>query len=478
MRPAWVSAGCGLLLASCGFLLDFDELQAGDGADAGTDGAAAGGTGGGSCANGCDDGDPCTLDSCVGGICQNQAQPIVPDGFTITRTADAMHRVTLAGAADRFYMSIFSEDNGQTEVQLFSFLADGDTSTFTPGPTFSNLQVLGNRRPVSAAGLVVQAQGIAFDVHAYVALAPAVVGNAADIFHVVFDQDLNTDLMRSSQVSNQPNYGTGDVHRFPQAWIPGTNGDVWATWIGPGGEIYLHEAGTGRSSNAPVIAGPTPFVAPIGFGDVPGVVYRTNTPQAQLFGAPPTAFNECDAPPGAYLSASGSFTGVDGFWSVAWTKARPDYIGFEAVTIACGAGGRCTPNDILNQARCEERQVPLSRNPAIVAFQRAGDSPGRFFQVSALPFIEPDDGEAVLSLFPVQIDVNPSNLDQEPVVTPLFTEPGGLERDRTPTDEEIAGPDWPALAFAGNDRIALAWLRPADGGGGELRLERFRICVE
>jgi hypothetical protein len=141
-KPLLLVVGSVPLFAACSFLLDFNNLQGGQqaNADAGPDGNSAGtggtsdassagagnlGEGGASGAydntSACDDGDPCTTDSCDatakdGAHAFSPGLGLEPDLTPIL--ADSQLRVTMTAGSDAFYFSNLSVTGKLAEVEL------------------------------------------------------------------------------------------------------------------------------------------------------------------------------------------------------------------------------------------------------------------------------------------------------------------------------------------------------------------------
>ncbi len=480
MRPRhlFVAAGLGASQLGCGFILDFDELQA-SGPDAGT-----GGAGNIGCVDNCNDNDPCTVDVCdrsqATPRCEHQRQPLVNDGFSVSRVTDPLFRVTMAAAGDRFFMSTYGIVDGEPDVQLFGFKSDDTPDDLVEGPSFTALPLLGARDPVSAAGLAVDSRGLDFDVHAYVAVGSIAPNQPADVFDIVLDENLGLRVGDSGRVSTGPNYDPSDPRRYPIAFQPGPSADVYAIWIGADGAIYLHQSGTGISANQPSFgsAAPAQYVAPIGLGTSPGAVWGAEQSFAQILGGPATAFEECLPRTGIYTSSTSTFTGADGVWGVGWSKLDSTFLGFEQITLGCGGGARCVPLDLNQANRCESSDVGGrvslgTRNPVSVLIESA--QPGRLFQVTAAPFVDFGASPPTASIVMNALLFELGNGAVDATVTPLTG--GGVPLATQPATSELDGPDWPAIAFA-DDRVAIAWIQPAGVADSELRVERFRLCAE
>ena len=471
----------GALPASCAFILDFDELQAGDDAGAGDGSAGSGGSPGG-CPGGCDDNDPCTIDRCdTSGdkpTCVHESGGMIPDGFSYTTDADQVHRVTMTASGDKFYLSLFTTDNGARDVEFFSFGAGGDE--LVTGPKLSSIPLVSGLTAESAAGLVVD-NNLAFRLYAYVALSAGLNPTAASVFEVVLSPDLNVRILESGRASMNANYQPGILTRYPKAFKPNDQAPVYAGWIGTDGNIYAHQAGTGQTSDTPLFNVGNPSEATafalVGAGDTAGAFWVSDQPHIQLAGGPDQTIPTCD-PMSAAFSASASRAWFPGSNAITWTAARDMFVGSQFVLAACDENNLTC--GMLGDDSCQERErfTPFVRNAVGRIFQRPGDPAGRIWQAQVTPFIDLDDTEkpeAAIGFSVLRVDFDPVDVSKVVAVVSL-TGDQPLELSRMPiAGEEGEGPDWPALAISGDSKIAIAWIEPK-GAADQLRIERFRLC--
>jgi hypothetical protein len=190
-----------------------------------------------------------------------------------------------------------------------------------------------------------------------------------------------------------------------------------------------------------------------------------------------TPIEECEPAMGLYLSAETVPIGIAGLHQASWTKAggtaSDGFLFNESKLVSCGPQG-CTA-----ETACES-QGQLIRNTAAVTAKLEGDAAGVIHYAIASPYLAagaiPDTVDAGLSLQLIRLDFGAN-----PLVDPPSSEAvgGPLELARVPTDESFLGPDWPVIAYVGPNKIAVAWLQPAAAGSAEeLRVQRFRMCVE
>ena len=76
----------------------------------------------------------------------------------------------------------------------------------------------------------------------------------------------------------------------------------------------------------------------------------------------------------------------------------------------------------------------------------------------------------------VDFGENPFGGGAEPA-TKSLTNTEGMEIARTDMRAgDGEGPNWPAIASAGTDRLALAWIQPKGDKREVLRMQRLRVC--
>ena len=479
-------------LASCAFLLDFDDLQAGG--QAGTDaGAGAGGSAGsggdsgnsgssgssgssatggssgssgssgsdgGGCPADCADTDPCTVDRC-----DTTASPpvcvhdrLVKDGVSEALVADEMHRVTMTSGPDAFYYSVFEQTNMSPEVTLYELTREGTASRELI--KVSSLPIFGAAR--SAGGLVVDTtQG--FKLHAFPAF-----GN--DVWHIIFDSTFMAGLGNSHRVG----IGTYDgaaPRRHPVAVKLG-NGEIVGAWINTDGTVSV-----GSSTRAATVLSPTGVVvsqiAPLSSSTTPGVLWTSPSGvNTQLLGGTASPIATCNAQQGVYLSATSAEI-LPGFWLASWTKGGQGFLVTE------GKGLGCAATTCAGEASCggSEQLSEGVRNPAIASAVRAGDPPGTVLLASATPLLVPNASGGATGA--ILLSVSRLVIQQGPPMRATTEDIGQVELSRMPPGPapNFEAPDWPAVSILPPNKIAVAWLEPGSNGGDRLRLERYKICL-
>jgi len=500
-------------LASCSFILDFDDLTggeagrggtagAGTGGDAGTGGKGGkggkGGVGGGGtsgsageggestgqggeggtieCPPSCFDDNPCTVDGCTtsGACIEETVVGLVLDGVDERIASDAHHRVTMAAAPDAFFLSSFSTVAGEPEVTFYRLSAVDTADALTEVGKLSDLGLgeLGAAEPLSAVGLAVE-PGLAL-VHGFVGIADA-VGGGTRVWHIALDMNF-VPRMRTPVA---PSYWSASPYNYPAAI--NLRGDIYSAWIAEDRTITLA---------SPVLATPVTLAAGTQASTVtllgtarnnPVVIYTAEGGGVALespdFAA--LAVPECQPLPGAYTSISATDTTIPGFWLAGWTKFAPASGGEEGYLTTEGRGIGCADMGcLLDEQDCSANStMNLVRNQAAVMGVRALDPNGLVTLVQALPVlgVTPGTDEAIgaLALLASRVDFGTVPFEQPPTITALGE---GVTVSETPAPPpDLRGPDWPALAFVPPDRVALGFIEPA-AGGDELRVQRYRVC--
>ncbi len=528
------------LLASCSFLLDFNELQRGhkNAPDAGTGGsggpdatAGSGGTGGtgtggtgtgatggagtGGSTNGsggkpdgggaipdsgtgtdggdasscdCDDGDPCTNDRCTKAGCVHDPLGAIPDGFSDSVNSTTFYRTTMTVLNNRFYVSAFETAGTKYELAFHDFgltekaLGLGTTlSALVPGTG------MGAPTAVSAAGF--EKEQTNGTIVAYVAMGtgPAL----GQVYRYQFEPGLlGTGLRYQSgaPAAADTNY-VGSNRLYPIAWNLGGGGNDYAAWPGSGG-IYLQNGNNalkaGTTPTFGVGAGPFIGLGPLGATGTPGVSFVTSSGlHAQGVGQPmPSAIPQCDPRAGTFIAESSVPSGIDGVSFATFTRTFPNNTGilteetpllckvYAAYTL-CGGDSSCTKDSEVLSA---------TRAPAVTFFSRPNDPAGRVYEVQALPYNDPVKSLSYLALQVVRVDINLNDADAAAKTTLITPTPIVVATAPLSTGG-TTGPQWPAVAFAGTDRIGLSWLEPGIASAGttgtthdELHVARYRIC--
>lgn len=485
MRAAWLLPLCSApLLASCIFLLDYDELKSGNGnvAPGGAGGETAGAAGesvggaGPTCGD-CNDGDPCTIDTCdaLGDAptCRHQAtEGLKLDGFQAVLSAEQHLRVALVGSGQLFYLSSLETNDDVAKLSLFQLAADGTELE----PLGTDLRLDGT--PISNIGLAVEELAAGqVALHGYVATEAKLAPDAVRVQHLERrDGKVTSNLVGVSYRADNPTL-------FPQALAMG--GKVVGAWIQADGTIAVHTVGAAKTEvlGDPMLPASTLSLLSTN-RDEPAVLFtaqaKANVPLgtfvATASGAP-VQLPECQTGGGSYLSSSVIGTQVPGLWLANVTRVGSDYLTTGGGTVACNANACITvPED------CTEHPPENAlRNVAGATVHFDADAAGIVYSVLAVPQIAPkSDGsgvEARLSLALGRADFNADPVEN----TPIGGDTNGFSvvaRNDTDETRGFIGPDWPAVAILPGQRAAVAWIGPAASGiGTELHVERYKMCV-
>ncbi len=278
-----LSIGALLSAASCAFVLDFDELQDGDGAGASagtagsiaTGGASSGGsasggsagtagTGGsagssgspsdagdggevGPCGTVCDDNDPCTYSFCdtegdAGPTCQHLALPLVPQGVGYVGPAD-IDTITSAGISQgnstRFLISAFGTSANSDELVTLDVTPTSSAADISSSVRdWAALQAghasngeFSAAAPRSVMGLATKTDNPR-QIHAWFAFQKN--GGLKQIGRVVFD--INGDYVSDLALNFASLWRLPLRTDHPAAWTLGTQ--PVAAWVDQGGVGY------------------------------------------------------------------------------------------------------------------------------------------------------------------------------------------------------------------------------------------------
>jgi hypothetical protein len=493
------------VLASCSFLLDFDELREG-GARAGAAGSGAGAAGGGGKAGGgagkggrggsagstgagtsgetgeggeagavvcpaeCIDDDPCTEDGCTStGACRSTAiTGLVLDGIDVRLPADEHFRATMTAGPDAFFVSSFYSKDGASDVTLYR-LGAKDTSV-TSIATIGSLGLVDGGAPLSAAGLATE-PGLGL-LHAFVALKDR-LGTGARVWHIVLDGNFAPQL----RVPVGPTYWSASPYNHPVAL--NLRGDVYSAWIAADQTVAL--GGTAAMELETLAAdNPASTVTLLGTtGGDPVVLYTASGGGVYLESPSmaPTSVEECQTAPGGYLSSGATDTTIPGFWLTHWTKVAPATATEEGYLTTDGRGVGCVSTPCtLDELTCSANSGSnLIRNQALVAGTRPGDPNGLVSFVQALPYIAPDTGGTTsgLLLIATRVDFGRVPFAAEPEVAPIGD--AVLVSSLPTIGPTFDGPDWPAMAFVPPNHLGLSFIEPGETED-HLRVQRYRIC--
>ena len=467
------------LLASCVFLLDYDDLQGGTSSSGGMPAAGgqpdsgatnAGGAAGASACGECDDQDPCTVDSCDGSECQHEAtEGLALDGLDVSLPNTRHVRVSLVASGTYFYLSVLQVKDNLPQIALYRLA--NDASELEPISTDSLEGV-----PVSNMGLAVEDLGLgAVALHGFLAAQPKVGDRAPSVFHLVHrDGATMTNLVGTS-------YKTDSEYVFPQALNMG--GTIVGAWIQTDGTVAVRSAGSLRNDVFGAATLPATTLSLLATADdKPAVMFTAQSaPGAALgtyvetAGLNRTLLTECETRPGDYLSSSVIATQVPGLYLANTTRYGDDYLTSGGGAVLC-AKNACTP---LPES-CENAEDSSGiRNVAGAAVHFPTDDPGIVYSVVAVPQIavkeDSSGAEGRLSLAFGRADFSAPG---EPHSRDLGD--GLLQIAQNDTSEALsfAGPDWPAVGILPSAQMAVAWIQPGESGSGtDLHVQRYKMCL-
>lgn len=477
---------CAPLLASCIFLLDYDKLE-GTAVSSGGDGGQPPGTGGqsesgaggvGLSCGDCDDGDPCTIDTCLAlpgeePECQHAVtQGLKPDGFQISLPSEEHVRVALVGSGKLFYLSALEIDEGVPRVSLYRLADDGAELE----PMGADFRLEGS--PISNIGLAIEELAAGqVALHGFVATRAKLNETATRVVHLQSRNDtMTSEIVGLSYRADNPTL-------FPQALAMGD--DILGAWIQADGTIAVHQVGAARTEDYGDVTLPATTLSLLSTEDQrPAVMFTAQADGAPLgtwvetAGAARAQLAECETAPGAYLSSSVISTQIPGIWLANVTRTGEDYLTNGGGTVVCSANAcRTVPED------CEENPSPNAiRNVAGATVHFDTDEAGIIYSVVAVPQLALNTNgtglDAKLGLLLGRADFSADPVE----TTTLGGDPttGLLEVAKNDASEAngFAGPDWPAVAILPGARVAVAWISPnADGSGTELRVERYKMCL-
>lgn len=520
----------------CMFLVDFDELKQGSGADAGSDVPEPGPGGGGNGPGGpgpsggggngpgpsggagsgpgpdctvdpdCDDGDPCTTDTCSDGECENAAvvcqasdpcleaacvdgqcvetpqTGVVADGFEDVVRAEQIHRVRLVPGSDRFFHAVYGVFDDGADLRLGGFSASDDAKlrvqSLASGLRGSTFQI------ASPAGLVVTDEQ---ELNVYVGVRDTSLASTPDlgeVLRIVFDQDLALTANMARRQGSAPSYLFVSDRVGPEASrVPGN--EPFVVWPGRTAEaeprtglfyqqgdevVQIDQPRTGFTA----VPDPLTGLQALYTQSTPAAVWTTSSAAGgvQLFAG--TAAGEwselaqCAHDPAEVgLGLHASLT-LDDLWTVSWSKEATGGFFSENTVVEC-AGTTCTDrSDIAVGEACDDATV-----------QRRVTEDVRHLLVEAFP--DPTDANVLYQVILLGVDQGgDSTLAAIANRVDLSVTEGGEERLGTVTiasGDTDGGPDWPTVAVLPPDKLAIGWITPAaEGDGQEAHLARYRIC--
>lgn len=482
------------LLASCYFLLDYDDLQSEKGPVASTPGGGEGGTtstsagtggesdvatgGAGDCGS-CDDHDPCTVDTCDASgstpACVNEPlEGLALDGVDETLEADQHIRVSLVGSGQLFYLAEMELKNGAPRVALYRLATDGDALEAIG----TDLMLDGN--PVSNVGLAVEELAAGeVALHGFVATKLKVAAAMPRVVHVVNRNGKTTSNLVGASFRDDD--VTARTHAFPQALTIGNK--VVGAWIQADGTIAVHNVGTAKTETfgATALAASTLSLLSTA-DDNPAVMFTAQTAAdsgaqgtyVETSGQNRAKVPECETRAGAYLSSAAISTQIPGLWLANITRYGTGYLGNGNASLVCGTGTCTVAPEDCKQATPGNAVRDVSG--ASVHFDN--DKAGVVYLVLASPQVLPKQNdvtaiEARLSLGLGRVDFSVKD-DKGTAVG----DPKVIAANDTTEATGFVGPDWPAVAILPSQRVAVAWIQPnSDFSGTELRVQRYKMCL-
>jgi hypothetical protein len=495
LAPRLLAVIAAPFLASCVFLLDYDDLQGGsvpnDGGTTATAGAAAGGmadsvggvgasgeAGSSSSCGDCNDHDACTVDTCDetgdAPTCTHEAtEGLKLDGFETTLTSLRHVRVSVVAGGQQFYFATLEGEAAGPKVSLYRLASDGtELESFGADLALEGV-------PMSNVGLAVEELAVGeIALHGFVATKLKVAAAVPRVFHVVNRGDKT--MVNVAGLSY-----AGNETVFPQALVMGDK--VVGAWIQADGTIAVHNVGSAKTDTFGLPTLPATTLALLSTGDAqPAIMFTAEAGPKQALGTyvetsgqNRTKLPECEARPGDYLSSSVIGTQIPGLWLANITRFGDEYLTTGGGTLVCG-------NNVCVAAGEDCAQATPSngvRNIAGATVRFEADPPGIIYSVLAIPQVAPklDDAtsaEGKLSLALGRADFS----EQKPTSTKIGGDPetGLMTVARNDTDEAagFAGPDWPAVAILPTKQVAVAWIQPNPSADGtELHVRRYKMCL-
>jgi hypothetical protein len=472
------------LLASCVFLLDYDELQGGATAAGGIPAsggqpeggatnpvAGAGNAGGGDSPCGeCDDQDPCTTDSCDGAACVHEAfEGLALDGLDVSLPNTRHVRVSLVASGTYFYLSVLQVADNLPQIALYRL---GSDSTELEPLSTDGLEGV----PVSNVGLAVEELGLGeVALHGFLAAAPKIGDRTPKVFHLVHrDGATMTNLVGAS-------YRADNEYVFPQALNMG--GNIVGAWIQADGTVAVRSVGSLRNDVFGATTLPATTLSLLGTADdKPAVMFTAQSAPGAAMGTyvetgglNRALLAECEKRPGDYLSSSVIATQVPGLYLANTTRYGDDYLTSGGGAILCG-NNACTP---LPETCKDPEESAGIRNVAGAAVHFPTDDPGIVYSVIAVPQIAvKEDGSGAEGRLGLALGRADFSAPGEPESKSLG---GGLKQiAQNDTSEALAfaGPDWPAVGILPSEQVALAWIQPGESGSGtDLHVQRYKMCL-
>lgn len=480
----WLPVLIAPFLASCVFLLDYDELQNGptpsaSGAPA-TGAAGAGGEAGAASCGDCDDDDPCTIDSCdqSGDVAACLHEPTVGlklDGLDVALPADYHARVSVVASGKLFYFATLQVLDDTPQIALYRLASDGTELE----PLVSDTTLDGV--PVSNVGLAVEELALGeVALHGFLAAKPSLGDLPARVFHLVNQGGKTmTNLVGAS-------YLEGNDTVFPQALAIG--GAIVGAWIQADQTIAVHSVGSLASATFGASSSPANTLSLLSTAEgKPAVMFTAQMANGNAIGTyvetagqNRSRLAECETRPGSYLSSSAIATQIPGVWLTNVTRFGADYLTSGGGGLGCTMG-TCTP---LPEDCAKATPSNGVRNVAGATLRFPTDDPGIVYSVLAVPQITLRDDDATvaegrLSLALGRVDFStPGKAESTNIGGDAET--GLLRIAHNDTSEELAfaGPDWPAVGILPTEHVAVAWIQPSETtAGSDLHIQRYKMCL-
>lgn len=442
------------LPAACAFLLDFDELQAGE----------TGGQGGADAGCGpCETTDPCTPRVCEQGQCVDK--PLVglaDDGLRASFHFPQAHRLTLTAFGNGFYGSVFHEDNG-SRLRFFRIGVDEPASDGGPPASaltsdfagaLPALSGLATAAPASAAGMATQGS----------ALIAAFGTSDGEVYGLRLSSDLTPQTGSGQFPTVGAEYLTADPQQHPAPWYSG--GELYVGWVTDQRYVRVYK----QNAAPPLDLGPPgsvqaflPLLAKAGAAVlwIANGVFVQHEQQAQ-----PVQLQECPQVQGwSYRAVSGF--GLDLSTYVAnialWSKTDGASWALHSESIFCTAQACAPSSGPPTCGQGVDQVLEGAKNLASLAFQVPEQPAENYYEVDVAR-VE-GGGQGQLLLYAGEINANTG------AQTAL-----GDQIALTAPEPAAEAADWPAVAFSGGDKLMVGWLDP-DAGGDAVELRRFKLCL-
>jgi hypothetical protein len=486
-----------------------------------------GGVDAGGCARNCEDDDPCTVDRCVAGRCENEPMVceatdacmeascvngmcveapmvgVVFDGYDETLDGDSIYRSELVGSGDRFYRATYGSWDGQPDVVFSVFDRDADEPL---AETRASAHLPEGIVVMSPAALAPDTR-LGLTLYAYVAVKNE--GQPDDVAGAVALLRFNRDLSLLEEggvtvVASTSNYRYESDRLGPAAGLT-AGGEPFVAWNGcttsgptdaptcvstePGsdgqGGIYIQIGDDPLSVNEPgdyFIPDPRPVsgLAVVDTGDAPGAMWMANeTPGgvdvtvAMANGQDPVSLVRCNTDDSSTGYALDAWRSLGNLWTTSWSTRMGTSYASELAVLRC-LDGACEDVSIAagtescSESQSAARVLDGARNVVTRTLARPGDPAERLYQ-TATAATSDDEGSRV-ELVVNRLDFD---LSQEAAVNSSMPV-GRVELSAQDPDE---APGWPALAAVPPDALAVSWVETGDQSGSEsVRVQRYRIC--